>query len=72
MDGFGEHDHIIDAVAELQDRVEQLEGALAGLRDTTSARIAELEDRVAALEGGGAGSGRERAGRPSRGNSDSL
>ncbi|MDT5269815.1 MAG: hypothetical protein QOH49_2001 [Acidobacteriota bacterium] len=75
MNEFGEHDHIIDFVVELQDRVERLERALSHTINTTSARMAELEERIATLAGGGQrshGEGKSMQSRPSKGNDESL
>jgi hypothetical protein len=59
MIGFGGHDHIIDAIVGLQDRLERLKNAVQQLFATTLARVAELEERLARIEGVDADTDRE-------------
>jgi hypothetical protein len=58
MNGFGEHDHIIDFIVELRERLKRLEEGVGLLVEVTSERFAEFEERLARLEEARAGEGR--------------
>ena len=65
MNGFGEHDHIIDFVVEPRERLERLEEGVGQLVEVTSEKLAEFEERLSRLE-------EAHAGRQTRGDNDSL